>query len=101
MNKKEIKEAVCRAVDEMPQGKAIKRVCLFGSYLHGDAKAKSDVDLLIDFDESAEISLFDMVDIQDAFSETLGKTADLGTPEGISKYIKEKVLAEAEVLYER
>lgn len=101
MSKQEIKEAVKQAVRIMPQGKSIRRVRLFGSHLHGTARPDSDIDLLLDFDESARVSLFDLVDIQDMFTQTLGKEVDIGTPEGLSKYIRDRVLAEAEILYER
>ena len=85
----------------MRRGKAIKRVQLFGSHLHGNASPNSDIDLLVDLDDNAQISLFDLIDIQDAFAETLGKEVDIGTPNELSKYIRSKVLAEAETLYER
>ncbi len=101
MDKKEIKRAVEQAIKTMPQGGAIQRVRLFGSHLHGNATNKSDVDLLVDFNESAQIGLFDLVHIQDKFAESLGAEVDLGTPEGLSKYIRNRVLAEAEILYER
>lgn len=101
MGKKEIQRALASAIRTMPHGQAIRRVRLFGSYLHGTARPDSDIDLLLDFDESAHISLFDLVRIQDALAERLGATVDVGTSEGLSKYISDRVLAEAETLYER
>ena len=50
---------------------------------------------------SLRSNLFDLVDIQDAFAQILGKTVDVGTPEGLSKYIRDRVLAEAETVYEK
>lgn len=101
MGKDDIKLGVCRAVKKMPQGRAIKRVRLFGSYLHGNATDKSDVDLLIDLDENVPVGLFALYDIIEAFSQVLGTEVDVVTPEGLSRYIREQVLREAETLYER
>lgn len=101
MSKKDIKRVIENAVNTMPHGKAIRRVRLFGSHLHGNARPGSDIDLLVDFDESVRIGLFDLVHIQDKFAESLGTEVDLGTSDGLSKYIRDRVLAEAEILYER
>ena len=101
MNKNDIKDAVYKAVKTMPQGGTIRRVRLFGSQLHGNAHPDSDVDLLVDFDDTAPIGLFELVRIQDMFAKALDRTVDLGTPDALSKYIRDSVLAEAETLYER
>lgn len=101
MNKNDIKHAIEQAIKTMPRGQDISCVRLFGSHLHGNARPDSDIDLLVDFDESARIGLFDLVHIQDKFAESLGAEVDLGTSDGLSKYIRARVLAEAEILYER
>lgn len=101
MNKNEIKHAVEQAIKIMPHGKAIQRVRLFGSYLHGDFTDKSDVDLLIDLDKNISIGFFAFYDIIDSFSKGLNKKADIATPEGLSRFIKDKVLSEAETVYEK
>ncbi|MBI3335088.1 MAG: nucleotidyltransferase domain-containing protein [Candidatus Portnoybacteria bacterium] len=101
MSKQDIQKAVKEAVAKMPHGKDIRRVRLFGSHLHGDAKPTSDVDLIVDFDEAAIISLFDLVDIEDFFRQALQSEVDIVTAKGLKRYIRDKVLNEAETLYER
>lgn len=101
MSTQEIKKAVHQAVQNMPDGDIIERIRLFGSYLHGDAKKDSDVDLIIDFDKEAVVGLFKLVDIEDAFREALGKEVDIVTADGLKEYIRDKVLNEATTLYER
>lgn len=100
MSKQEIKQAVQQAVVKMPHGKDIRRVRLFGSHLHGDARPDSDVDLILDFDEAAIIGLFDLVDIEDFFRQALQREVDIVTADGLKRYIRDKVLNEAETLYE-
>ncbi len=101
MQKSDIQDVVSRTVPSMANGKAIERVRLFGSYLHGDHTDKSDVDLLIDLDKNVSIGFFAFYDIIESFSKALDKKVDVTTPDGLSRFIRDKVLSEAETLYER
>lgn len=101
MSKQEIKEAVQQAVRTMPHGQSIERVRLFGSHLHGDSKPTSDVDLIVDLDEKASIGFFAFYDIIESFSNALDRKVDVTTARGLSRFIRDKVLREAETLYER
>ncbi len=101
MSRDDIKHAVCKAMETMPHKDAVRRIRLFGSHLHGDAKIDSDVDLLIDFDNKASVDLFELVDMQDALAKELKSKVDLVTPRALSKYFREQVVQEALPLYEK
>jgi uncharacterized protein len=59
----------------------VKRLSLFGSAARNDFRPDSDVDLLVEFDENARVTLFDMVDLQDELSQIFGgRSVDLVTP---------------------
>ena len=100
MTKKEIKERLLKAVRNDPNSADIKYVALFGSYVNGTPREDSDIDVLIDFNPQAVVGLFKYVDIQQHLSNALGKKVDLLTPQAISKYFKDQVLEEAELVYE-
>ena len=100
MTKQEIKDKLLEAVKHDPHLADIKSVALFGSHIHGEADEDSDVDVLIDFVPSAVIGFFALSDIKDNFESFLKKTVDLLTPEAISKYFRDEVLAQAEYVYE-
>ena len=76
----------------------IRKVSLFGSHLHGDAKDESDIDLLLEY--VRPFSLFDLVGLELALSKKLGKKVDLRTQNELSKYFRDEVVSEAEPLYE-
>jgi predicted nucleotidyltransferase len=101
MSKQEIKQAIQNAVQAIPHGQSIRKIRLFGSYLHGDATPSSDIDLIMDFDESGHIGLFALGDIEDALRNLLKRQVDIVTSKGLKKYMRDKVLNEAETLYER
>jgi uncharacterized protein len=72
---------------------AVKKAAIFGSYARGDAKAKSDVDLLIEY-KSKSKSLFDLVDLKSDLEETLDRKVDVITYNSIYWRIREQILAE-------
>ncbi len=101
MDKQEIKAKLAEAVKSDPHIGDIKSVAIFGSYAAGEATDTSDVDVLIDFEPSATVGFFEYVRIQRHLGEMLGLKVDLVTPQALSKYIKNQVLQEAEIVYER
>ncbi len=79
----------------------VNRLALFGSVLRSDFSPTSDIDVLVEFEPDAHISLFDMVDLQSELEGLLGRSVDLGTPTSLNKYIRNAVLESARVIYER
>jgi predicted nucleotidyltransferase len=98
MSKEEIKEKITEAVKSSPYRDYIQSISLFGSFLHGNQKKDSDVDLLINLKSS--IGFFELFDIQQDLEKKLGRKVDLATPGGLNKYIKNDVLSEAKKVYD-
>jgi predicted nucleotidyltransferase len=69
--------------------------------LRDDFTPQSDIDVLVEFEPTAPIGVFEMVDLRDELETLFQRQVDLGTPAGLSKYIREKVLESAQVIYER
>ena len=76
----------------------VRRLALFGSVLRDDFTPDSDVDVLVEFEpgQTPGLAFFGM---QDELSGILGRRVDLNTPNELSKYFKDEVLAEAEPIY--
>jgi predicted nucleotidyltransferase len=77
----------------------IRRLAVFGSALREDFGPESDIDFLVEFDSAFIPTLFDIAAMEKELSELLGRKVDLRTPEDLSRYFRDKVLAEAEVQY--
>lgn len=76
---------------------AVKRAAIFGSFARGEAKAKSDVDILIEY-KTKNKSLFDLVDLKSDLEETLDRKVDVITYNSIYWRIREQILAEQVVI---
>jgi hypothetical protein len=76
----------------------VKSIPLFGSYVRNEQKEESDIDLLVDFQEGA--TLFEFVELQDSLSELLAKKVSIVSRRGLSKYIGQYNLKEAEPIGE-
>jgi hypothetical protein len=101
MTKQEIKDKLLEAVRKDRHLSEMKSVAIFGSCARGTAGENSDVDVLIDFMPTAVIGFFALSEIKKNFESFLGRSVDLLTPQGISKYFRDEVLAQAEYVYEK
>ncbi len=88
------------ALSELCKRNKIRRLSLFGSRLKGTFKPSSDVDLLVEFEPQATVTLLDMSRIERELSALLdGLKVDLRTAEDLSRYFRDEVTREAEVQY--
>ena len=72
----------------------VRRLALFGSVLRNEARADSDVDILVEFEPG--LKLFDrFLALADLLEEILERRVELLTPESLSPYIGPHILAEA------
>jgi hypothetical protein len=70
-----------------------KNVRLFGSVVRGEAAAASDIDLLVHMDEGR--SLLDLVGFWQDLEQLLGCKVDVLADDGLSPYLRDRILAEA------
>lgn len=77
----------------------IRRLSLFGSVLRDDFGPASDVDVLVEFEpgNTPGLAYFTM---GDELGALLGRRVDLLTPNELSKYYRDRVLAEAFTVYD-
>lgn len=75
------------------------RLSLFGSVLREDFGPESDIDVLVEFPEGQSPSLLELGGLQQELSCLLGREVDLKTPEFLSRYFRDKVIAEAVLQY--
>jgi len=78
----------------------IRKLSLFGSVLRDDFRSGSDVDVLVEFEIGHVPGFFRIFEMEEELSSLLGgRKVDLRTPEDLSRYFREDVVAHAEVQY--
>lgn len=73
----------------------VRRIGLFGSFVRGDQRSDSDVDLLVDFEPLGKT--FDhFMELSFLLEEALQRRVELVTAESLSPYMRPDILAEME-----
>ena len=70
----------------------VKNLGVFGSYVRGDPKVSSDVDVLVDFEEP--VGLFEFTKLENYLSDLLGVKVDLVSKKALKPHIGERILEE-------
>ena len=78
----------------------IRKLGFFGSVLRADFGPNSDVDVLIEFEPGYERGFFGLFDIEQELSAVFGgRKVDLRTPQDLSRYFRDEVVAGSQVCY--
>ncbi len=77
------------------RGYGVSRLGVFGSFQRGEVNDQSDVDLLVVF-SSGQKTFQNFINLCFFLEDLLGRRVDLITPESLSPYFGEKILAEVE-----
>jgi len=93
MTKEDIKRVLLNNKKILKKYK-VNKIGIFSSFATGKMKKKSDVDLLVEFDDM--IDLFDFVHLNDEIQQILKNKVDLVTPDTIKPSIKPRILREVE-----
>jgi len=72
----------------------VTRLALFGSVQRGAARPDSDVDVLVEF-RPGEKTYKRFFALAELLEEILGRRVELVTPEALSPFLKQRILAEA------
>jgi predicted nucleotidyltransferase len=86
-------------IDHFCQRHHIVYLALFGSVLTPRFSNESDIDVLVKFDKKHIPHLFGIADMESELSDIIKRTVDLKTPNDLSPYFRNEVLAQAKVIY--
>ncbi len=90
---RQINEIKAKIIPILKKNK-IKKAGIFGSYVRGEQKKNSDVDIIIEPPQRRKFSLLDLVALQMALEKKLGIKVDLLTYNGIYHLLKDIILKE-------
>ncbi len=78
----------------------VMKLAIFGSFLRDDFGPESDMDFLVEFEEGHTPGYFELAGMELEFTDLLGgRKVDLRTPQELSRYFRDEVVAAAKVQY--
>ena len=81
------------------KSQGVLKAALFGSVVRGEAKKRSDIDLLVKLDDDK--SLLDLVGLKLDLEEKLGRKVDIVEYAAIKPILKDIILNEQKIIYEK
>ena len=74
----------------------VKRAAVFGSFVRGEQKEDSDIDILVEF--KGEKSLLDLVGLKIELEDALKRKVDVLTYNSLHPLLKDRILREQKVI---
>jgi len=89
----EIRDILTQHKKELADRYKVKEIGIFGSYIRGEQKKDSDLDILVEFKEP--IGLFKFMDLEEHLGSLLETKVDLVSKKALKPHIGEYILREA------
>ena len=92
---KEIEGILKEHKDEIRKKYKVREMGIFGSYVRGEQKKGSDVDIIVDFQDRDVPDLLTLIEFEIYLEKLLKRKVDLGLKRSIRKELKARILSEA------
>jgi hypothetical protein len=89
---KQIKDILAKNKNELVEKFNVKEIGIFGSYVKGSQKKKSDLDILVEF--KSPVGLFEFMDLEEYLKEMIGIDIDLVSKRALKPNIGRFILDE-------
>ena len=88
----EIREILKKHKAEVVRDYKVKEIGVFGSFVRGEQKRRSDIDILVEYDELPD--LLKLIELEVHLEQILKKKVDLVEKGGLRPELKERILRE-------
>ena len=92
INKEEILKKLRQEMPHLKEKYHVEKIGIFGSYVRGEQRPDSDLDLMVTF--SQPIGFFKFIELEDYLTEKLGVRVELVTSDAIKPLIRKQVFEE-------
>ena len=92
----EIKTILANCKEELKRRYGVIEIGIFGSYVRGEQREDSDLDVLVDFDR--QLSLLDLASLKNFLTDLLGIEVDIVPKKNIYKPLQENIMKEVIML---
>lgn len=90
--REEILETLTRLIPELRKAFKVRRIGLFGSYARPEQRPDSDIDLLVDFSDDAD--LFDLTGLKYFLEDQIHNKVDIVPSRALRDELRQAVLAD-------
>jgi predicted nucleotidyltransferase len=77
------------------RARGIRRAAVFGSVARGDDRPDSDIDIMIEVDPDAHITVFDYVGLKEYVASLFDGPVDVVSRDGLKPYVRPAATADA------
>ncbi len=92
----EIQELLKREKASLEEKYNISKLGIFGSYIRGEQKESSDLDILIEY--KGKVSFFDILHLEEELTKLAGIKVDLVLKSGLKKFMGQQIMKEVKFL---
>ena len=78
-----------RRYESALRARGIRHAALFGSVARGDNRPDSDIDILVEFDPAARITVFDYVGVKDYIASLFEQPVDVIDRDALKPHLRE------------
>ena len=77
------------------RARGVRHAALFGSTARGDNRPDSDIDILVEFDPEARVTVFDYVGIKDYIGSLFDRPVDVIDRDALKPHLREPAARDA------
>ncbi|MFH1956579.1 MAG: nucleotidyltransferase family protein [Patescibacteria group bacterium] len=94
MTQEKIREKIYEQLPLLKEKYHVKKIGIFGSFVRGEQKKGSDLDILVEFE--TPIGFFDFIRLENSLSRSLRKKVDLVSKRAIKPAVKKEIIKEVQ-----
>ena len=94
MNTSDALETLRRSESAL-RSRGVRRAALFGSVARGESRPNSDIDIMVEIDPEAHITVFDYVDIKEYIAGLFDGPVDVVSRNSLKPYVRPTATADA------
>jgi len=77
------------------RARGVSHAALFGSRARGDNRPDSDIDIMVEFDPAAHVTVFNYVGLKEYIASLFDGTVDVVSREGLKPYVRPAATTDA------
>src|SRR3954469_23984691 len=94
MNRIEALETLRRSESDL-RARGVRRAAVFGSVARGDSRPDSDIDIMVEIDPEAHLTVFDYAGLKDYIASLFDGPVDVVNRDGLRPYVRPVATADA------